>query len=327
MSTSVLGTYSFTTTPDVAGVPLMLNGGSTPSIQSGLFSARPAAGNAGYLYIATDTQQLFRDSGSAWVLIADGTLTSGATTLTGLTDTTITSPAVGQLLNYNGSQWTNWTPTYISANQTLTLSGDITGSGTTAITGTLANTGVTAGTYTKVTVNAKGLATAGNSLNSSDVITALGYTPSVGSGAVLQVLTSAVAAISNTATITLTNTTPTTSNGTQVWSQVITPTAATSRISLRGSFVVSASSSNRQLIIMTFRGSTCIGTSTAYVSTSSSMVPATISIVDAPSSTSATTYSVRVAITSAATWHVGQTGTAYFGGTLAMNDISVSELA
>jgi hypothetical protein len=37
--------------------------------------------------------------------------------------------------------------TYLTANQSITLSGDITGSGTTAITTTLANTGVTAGTY------------------------------------------------------------------------------------------------------------------------------------------------------------------------------------
>lgn len=66
---------------------------------------------------------------------------------------------------------------YISANQTITLSGDVTGSGTTAITTTLATSGVTAGTYTKVTVDAKGRVTVGASLASGDVTTALGYTP------------------------------------------------------------------------------------------------------------------------------------------------------
>jgi hypothetical protein len=50
---------------------------------------------------------------------------------------------------------------YISANQTITLSGAVTGSGTTAITTTLANSGVTAGTYNSVTVNAKGIVTGG----------------------------------------------------------------------------------------------------------------------------------------------------------------------
>lgn len=47
---------------------------------------------------------------------------------------------------------------YLTGNQTITLSGDTTGSGTTAITTTLSNTGVTAGTYNfaTITVDAKG---------------------------------------------------------------------------------------------------------------------------------------------------------------------------
>ncbi len=61
----------------------------------------------------------------------------------------------------------------------LTFTGDVTGSGTTGANTalTLANSGVTAGTYTKVTVDAKGRVTTGAALASSDVTTALGYTP------------------------------------------------------------------------------------------------------------------------------------------------------
>ena len=60
---------------------------------------------------------------------------------------------------------------YLTANQTIILGGDATGSGATAITVTLTSTGVTAGTYSKVTVDAKGRVTAGADLSASDIPT------------------------------------------------------------------------------------------------------------------------------------------------------------
>lgn len=60
----------------------------------------------------------------------------------------------------NGKLYSN-SQEVLTGNQTITLSGDATGSGTTSIAVTLANTGVTAGTYSAVTVNTKGLVTAG----------------------------------------------------------------------------------------------------------------------------------------------------------------------
>lgn len=56
----------------------------------------------------------------------------------------------------------------ISGNETITLSGDISGSGTTAITATLPNV-VAASTNTKITYNAKGQVTAGTTLSASDI--------------------------------------------------------------------------------------------------------------------------------------------------------------
>lgn len=54
--------------------------------------------------------------------------------------------------------------TALQENETITISGDASGSGKTAITLTLANSGVTAGNYSVVQVNTKGLVTAGGQL-------------------------------------------------------------------------------------------------------------------------------------------------------------------
>jgi hypothetical protein len=62
------------------------------------------------------------------------------------------------------------TSTYLTGNQSISLSGDASGSGTTAITVTLASVG-TAGTYTKVTTDAKGRITAGTTLSATDIPT------------------------------------------------------------------------------------------------------------------------------------------------------------
>ena len=65
--------------------------------------------------------------------------------------------------------WALDTNAYLTSNQNITISGDASGTGTTAIALTLANSGVTAGTYTKLTVDAKGRATVGGSLVAADI--------------------------------------------------------------------------------------------------------------------------------------------------------------
>ena len=80
----------------------------------------------------------------------------------------------GFLKKTAANTWALDTSTFLTANQTITLSGDATGSGTTAITVTLANSGVAAGTYNSVTVNAKGLVTAASNvlvLTAANIVT------------------------------------------------------------------------------------------------------------------------------------------------------------
>ena len=56
-----------------------------------------------------------------------------------------------------------------TGDQTITLTGDITGSGTGSFAATLSNSGVTAGTYSKVTVDAKGRITGGSTPTMEDI--------------------------------------------------------------------------------------------------------------------------------------------------------------
>ena len=85
-------------------------------------------------------------------------LDADLTAIAGLTGTN------GFLKKTASDTWGLDTNTYLTENETITISGDATGSGKTAITLTLANSGVTPGTYSVVQVNAKGLVTAGNQL-------------------------------------------------------------------------------------------------------------------------------------------------------------------
>ena len=47
------------------------NTGNTPSIQSGTFAAMPAAGVTGRLYVTSDTNAIYRDSGTGWAQVAE----------------------------------------------------------------------------------------------------------------------------------------------------------------------------------------------------------------------------------------------------------------
>lgn len=87
--------------------------------------------------------------------------------------------------------WALDTNTYLTGNQTITVSGDATGSGATSIALTLANSGVSAGTYSSVTVDVKGRVTGGTNpgyLTGNQTITVSGDVTGSGTTAITATL-------------------------------------------------------------------------------------------------------------------------------------------
>lgn len=77
----------------------------------------------------------------------------------------------GLLKKTAADTWTLDTNTYLTGNQSITVSGDASGTGSTSISLTLATVNSNVGTFTKVTVNGKGLVTAATTLAASDIPT------------------------------------------------------------------------------------------------------------------------------------------------------------
>lgn len=122
-----------------------------------------------------------------------------AAILTGLSTATATAVAATDSVLVAIGKLQAQVSTKISGNQTITLSGDATGSGATGITVSLANSGATAGSYNNVTVDAKGRVTSGSNasyLTSNQTITVSG--DATGSGSTSIALT--LATISNSGT-------------------------------------------------------------------------------------------------------------------------------
>jgi hypothetical protein len=112
----------------------------------------------------------------SWVSAATGSVTN-ITGTAPISVATGTSTPVISMSQANGNtngylssaDWTTFNSKQVSGNYITALTGDVTASGAGSAAATLSATGVTAGTYAKVTVDAKGRATAGTSLVAADI--------------------------------------------------------------------------------------------------------------------------------------------------------------
>jgi hypothetical protein len=120
-------------------------------------------------YNATNPNGYITSSGTAANVSGTVAIANGGT---GATSASAALTALGAYAASNPSG-------YISANQTITLSGDVTGSGTTAITSTLATVSqASSGNFVKVTLDTKGRVTGNTAVTAAD-ITNLGFVATI----------------------------------------------------------------------------------------------------------------------------------------------------
>ena len=151
-----------------------------------ILAASPASTLANWIELTvgpTGTVTSVAVTGNQGIGVTGSPITSSGTVDLTLGDITPTSVASSGTVTGSNLSGTN------TGDQTITLTGDVTGSGTGSFGTTLAtvNTSPQTDAFRKVTVNGKGLVTATSAVTSTDITTALGYTPGTGSGSVTSI--------------------------------------------------------------------------------------------------------------------------------------------
>lgn len=144
----------------------------------------------------------------------------------------------------------------------------------------------------------------------------LSVSDGVVSGLVLQRL-AAAPYTANTAlstNIPIDDSTPISTEGTQILSQAITPKSATSKINIKSTGTLVVSTGAGIVCAALFRGTTCIKSQPLYCAGANSPVPWNIDVYDEPGSTSEQTYSIRVGANSVSVFCNGTSSGRLFGG-------------
>jgi len=153
---------------------ITLSGDATGSGSTGIQVTLANSGVTSGSYGSATQVPVFTVDAKGRVTSVTNTAINLVSTLGGLQDVTVTTPADGQILQYVGgstNKWVNTAPNFLTENETITIGGTdfVGGSGKTSITLALGTTGVVAGDYTKVTVDAKGRVTFGDTLTVNDL--------------------------------------------------------------------------------------------------------------------------------------------------------------
>jgi hypothetical protein len=210
-------------------------------------------------------------TGSVTQIIAGSQLTGGTINGTGtiaLGTTGVTAGTYqGLVVNAYGQITSAANQSYLTANQNITVTGDVSGNGSTALTLTLGTTGVTAGTgYNTFTVNAKGLITSASTtgyLTSNQTITVTGDATGSGSTAISLTLGSVNSNVGTFTAVTVGSKGLVTAAGNLVATGDATGTASGTSIALTLGSVATAGTYNQ--VVVGTKGLVTSGTNIAYL--------------------------------------------------------------
>lgn len=110
------------------------------------------------------------------------------------------------------------------------------------------------------------------------------------------------------------STTPRSTEGTEYATITITTTTATSKIYGRFNAFFDTSTSNRNIIMAAFRGTTCIDSSVANAGTAGRPVSSSISFIDTPGSIGTFIYKINIGVNASTTIYVNRSSTVTMGG-------------
>ncbi len=291
----MLGQFDFKDIPTVNGDNTMIDFGSVPGFLSGTTGGRPAPGTGpvGRIYLDTTLNKFFRDNGTIW------------------DDLTPVQPLTAPANQLNVVIGTTSTPTNISLASNLIMPGT---------EGFVPTIGTTAQRSATPPI---GQSRYNSTLNRGEEFNGSNWQPN--GGTVLQVITGNIAAQSGTVTVPFDNTSPTNTEGNQIWTTSFTPLSATSRIKIEFAITVAHSLANSVIVLSCFSGTTNIGATAAR--TTSGNLPTSMYYCKVFNSTGTASIvlSARLGSSSNGTSFCNISGTTTLGGSL-VTSFSITEI-
>ena len=325
----------------------VINAGNALSISSGISAIKPAAGTNGRFYYTTDLGTMSFDDGTVWNNILPAYTGDVTSSLGG---TVMTLPTVnsnvgtfnnlqvngkGQVIaasnaNYLGDSGANGlvvrtalnvttarTITNV-ANQTAVTNGDGTGGNPTIgladnpiIPGTASMT-MPSGTTAQRDTPTNGQMRYNTTLGIAEISDAGVYRPF---GKVAQFITGNIAQTTGTTILPYDATTPTSTEGFQIWTANITPLYTTSTIVVIFNIFTEVSTAANTMTVALFNGTTVIATNSGYTGIANTATSLSIHKSFTSGTTSAITLSARSGPSVASTMYVNRGNTETMGGT------------